>query len=170
VPKPYVYYDRRDLTATETQFFHESRTKVADKEIQTNMELDAQFPSDFHIKKILVIIPPTLLSSTTQKDATLDDQLQILLKEGVIEIQVGTGQVEYYPLALALGGPDVRADLEYTQGTAADGSYAFLSVGKGVGLDVDIPVPARTDFKFFIKTKSTPSISGVGVYLIGEKA
>lgn len=164
----YVYYDTRNISGTETQFFHESRTKATNKEYQTNMELDAQFTRDFTINKIIVHIPPSLVSSTTAKDKTLDDTFQTLLDEGVIEVQIGTGPVLYFPLALALEPTKIEGDVEYTLATSADGSYAILNIKGHGGLDVDITVPARTDFKFFIKTSTSVTLNNIKVFLVGE--
>jgi len=172
MPK-YVFYDRRSVTATETQFFHESRIKHADKEIGTNMELDAQMMTDFTIRKIIVQIPVQLLSSATARDAGIDDQVKILLEEAVLQVQVGKGSIQYFPLVAALGNVQVTGDVEYTLTTAADGSYGFLNVGAGngkYGLDVDITVPARTDLKVFLKTKTTPALGTVTIMLEGELA
>jgi len=169
---PYVYYDRRTVSSTETQFFHESRTKHPDKEIGTNMEKDSQFPEDVRITRIAVVLPPQILSSTTAKDTSILDQIKILLNEAIMQIQVGRGDIYYLPVVAALANPNVVADLEYTLGTAADGSYAFANVSAGnghFGLDVDIPVPANTDFKFFLKTKTTPSFGTVTVLLFVER-
>jgi len=172
MPK-YVYYDRRSITATETQFFHESRTKHADKEIGTNMELDAQFPVDFTIRKLMIQVPIQLLSSATARDAGIEDQLRILLEEAIVQIQVGTGPIQYFPLLACLGNAQVSGDLEYSLATAADGSYGFLNVssGNGIrGLDVEIAVPARTDIKIFVKTKTTPALGVCTLMLEGETA
>lgn len=165
----YYYYDTRDINGVETQFFHESRTKVADKEFQTNMELDAQFARPFRLRKILVFIPPVLTKTDTSGDATVDDNIQTLAKEGVIELQIGTGRVYYFPVALALVSIKLKGDIEFAQGTAADASYALLTIDKGEGLDVEIDIPAREDFKFFIRTKTSITISGVKVVLVGEE-
>lgn len=164
----YIYYDRRNINGTETQFFHESRTKATDKEFQTNMELDAQFPHDFAIKEIKVILPKGLVNSSSQQDTTLDDDIMTLIKEGVIQIQIGTGSVYYFPLSEALVGVGLRGDVEYTQASAGDGSYALIDLAKLKGLEVDLSVPARTDFKFFIKTKTSLTVNDVKVLLVGE--
>jgi len=172
MPFPYIYYDRRTVTTVETQFFHESRGVHADKEIGTNMEKNLQFPVSFRINKIVVILPPTLLSSTTAKDTTLDDQIQILISEAILQIQIADGPVWYFPVVSALGSLNISGDVEYTLATAADGSYGLISIGAGngaFGLDVDIPVPANTDFKFYLKTKTTPAFGVVTVLLYGER-
>jgi len=171
MPK-YVYYDRRSVTAKETQFFHESRVKHADKEIGTNMELDAQMPTDFTVKKIIVQVPIQLLSSATARDKAIEDQLRILLEEAILQVQVGTGAVMYFPLLAALGNAQVTGDLEYSLATAADGSYGFLNVGAGngkYGLDVDFVIPAKTIIKVFLKTKTTPALGTVTLMFEGEK-
>jgi len=165
----YVYYDRRTVNTKETQFFHESRNKHADKEIGTNMEQDGQFPVNIVIKKISVLLPMQLVSSVTAKDSTIDDQVKILLEEAIIQMQVGTGPVYYLPVASALAKVDVKGDLEYTLTTAADGSYSILHL-TGEGLEIDVPVPADTLFKFFIKTKTTPNMGKVTTMLDVETA
>jgi len=170
MPK-YVYYDRRSWSAESMkQYFHESRTKAADKELQTNMPKDLQFDRDFKIQRILVTIPIGLRSSTTALDATLDDVLFEFINNGVIELQVGGGEVHYYPVALALGGPNILEMLQYTLATAADRTFTSINAIGKEGLEVDITVPANTDLKFIIKTKSPVTISDVKVYLIGERA
>lgn len=165
---PYVYYSRKDLNATEIQFFDESRASAANKERDTNMPKDYQLSKDFDIKKIVVIPPLNLVSSATAKDTSVDDNVKILLEEACLSIQVGEGEIYYFPVALLLGGANIQGDLEYTLGTAADGSYGFMNVSGNGGLEVNIHVPANTDLKVFITTTSTPSISPVTVALIGE--
>jgi len=170
---PYVYYDRRSVTGTETQFFHESRTKHADVEIGTNMPKDAMLDKAFKLKRIVVQVAPQLLSSATARDGTLDDQILILLNEAVIELQIGEETVHYFPACAALGLPDVKTALHYTLATAADGSYGVMSIGAGngaYGLEVDIDIPADTTIKFFLKTKTTPALGTVTCLLYGERA
>jgi len=169
---PYVYYDRRSVTTTEQQFFHESRGVHADKEIGTNMEKNLQFPVDITIKKIGLVLPPKLLSTTTARDTTLDDQVQIFLNEAVLEIQVGDGPIQYFPVLACLVNVNINIFGHYTLATAADGSYALINVGAGngkFGLDVEIAVPANTDFKFYLKTKTTPAFGTVTALLFVEK-
>jgi len=168
---PYVYYSRKNLNAVEVQFFDQSRAEAANKEIDTNLEKAFEVLKDFTIKKILITVPPKLVSSTTQRDTALDDNVVIPLNEAVIQVQVGDGPIQYYPVALCLGGPKAEAALAYTQATAADGSYGFMHLSNGAGfggLDVEISWPAGVELKFFIKTVSVPAINPVTVYLIGE--
>jgi len=168
MPKPYVYYSRKNLNAIEIQFFDESRAEAANKERDTNMPKAYQLDKDFTVKKILITTPVKLVSTTTARDTTLDDNARILLDEACLQIQVGDGPIEYYPVVLALGGPKIDVSLAYTLAAAADGSYAVLGVDGGEGLEVDIAIPANTDIKVFIKTTSTPAINPVTVMLIGE--
>lgn len=165
---PYVYYSRKNLNATEVQFFDESRAEATNKERETNMPKKYQLDKDFHVRKIIVQTPPKLVASTTQKDDTLDDNVRILLEEAIIEFQIGDGPIWYFPVALALGGPEINVALQYTQGTAADGTFGFLHANGTGGLDVDFMIPANTDIKVYIKTTSTPSINPVTIYLVGE--
>jgi len=168
---PYVYYSRKNLNATEIQFFNESRAEATNKERDTNLERAYEVLADFKIKKIMVTVPPKLVSSTTQRDTTLDDNIAIPLNEAVIQLQIGDGPIKYYPLALCLGGPKAEAAVAYSQATAADGSYGFLHLSNGPGfggLDVDIDWPAGVELKLYVKTTSTPAINPVTIYLIGE--
>jgi hypothetical protein len=172
MPK-YIYYDRRTVSATSVQFFHESRSKHSDKEFGTNMEKDAEFPVAFTIKKIVVQVAPILKSTTVAKDATLEDEIARIIQDMIIELQVGDLPVIYLPLDECLGSIMVDGALQYTLATAADGSYAFMSIGKNNGehgYDCEIPIPAGTMFKFFIKSLTTPALGKVLVKLIGEKA
>jgi len=170
---PYVYYSRKNLNAVEVQFFDQSRAEAANKERETNLEKAFEVLRNFRIKKILVTVPPVLVTSTTQRDTTLDDSIVIPLNEAVIQLQVGDGPIKYYPVALCLGGPKADAALHYTQATAADGSYGFLHLSDGAGpggLNVDISWPVGQQLKLYIKTTSVPAINPVTVYLIGEEA
>jgi len=170
MPK-YVYYDKQSFSNENLkQYFAQSRVEAADKEYQTNMPKKLQFDRDFTISKILIQVPQGLKASNTAKDTTLDDALFELVNNGVIELQVGGGEVYYFPAALALGGPDIREFVQYTLGTAADGSYAAINVNGREGLEVDIFVPANTDFKFLLKTKNAITLSDVKVMLIGTRA
>jgi len=170
---PYVYYSRKNLNATEVQFFDKSRAEAPNKEIDTNLEKALEVLRDFTIRKILITVPPMLVSSATARDTALDDNVVIPLNEAVIQIQVGDGPIKYYPVALCLGGPKAEAALAYTLTTAADGSYGFLHLSNGAGvggLNVEISWPVGTTLKFYIKTVTTPAINPVTVYLIGEEA
>jgi len=162
-----IWYDRKTVAATEVQFFTTTRAEATNKELDTNMERAYQFAEAQTIKKIIVVISPTLLSSTTARDTTVDDVITEILQNSVIQIQIGRGDIVYYPLHLALGTPPVTGDLEYTLATTADGSYAFLSAS-GNGLCVDIPVPALTDIKFYIKKATTTSWGRVTIIFITE--
>jgi len=165
------YYDRRDLTAKEVQFFHESRIKRPNKEFDTNMVADGTWPVNIRIKKILICLSPTLLSSTTARDTAIDDEIVRLLQDMILEIQVGDQPVLYFPFALALPNGVVSGDLEYTLATAADGSYGFLDIKNvsGVaGLEVDILVPANTPLKFFVKSLTTPALGKATAILVVE--
>ena len=168
MPAPYVYYDRENLNSTEVQFFINSRAEAANKERDTNLPKKYQVDKDFHLTRIIVQTPMQLVSSTTAKDATLDDNARILLEEAAIDLQIGEGPHYYFPVALALGGPEVNVSLAYTLGTAADGSYGVLAINGGNGLPVDIKIPADTDIHFYIRTNSTPAINPVTVFLVGE--
>jgi len=168
---PYVYYSRKNLNAVEVQFFDQSRAEATNKERDTNMEKAFEVLTDFKIKKIMVTVPPKLVSTTTAKDTTLDDNIVIPLNEAVIQLQIGDGPIKYYPVALCLGGPKAEVGLHYTLASAADSSYAFLHLSNGPGyggLDVDIDWPAGVELKLYIKTTSTPAINPVTIYLIGE--
>jgi len=170
---PYVYYSRKNLNATEVQFFDKSRAEAPNKEVDTNLEKALEVLKDFTIRKILITVPPKLVSSTTARDTTLDDNVVIPLNEAVVQIQVGDGPIKYYPVALCLGGPKAESALHYTLATAADGSYGFLHLSNGAGfggLDVEISWPVGTALKLYIKTVTTPAINPVTVYLIGEEA
>jgi len=170
---PYIYYSRKNLNATEIQFFNQSRAEAPNKEIDTNLEKAYEVLRDFTIRKILVTVPAKLVSSTVAKDTALDDNVRIPLDEAVIQIQVGDGPIKYYPVSLALGGPKVEGALSYTLATAADGSYGILAASNGAGfggLDVEISWPVGQTMKLYIKTTSTPSINPVTVFLIGEEA
>jgi len=165
------YYDRRDLTTTEVQFFHESRIKRPNKEFDSNMVADGMWPFDITIKKIIICLSPTLLSSTTAKDTTIDDEIVRLLQDMILEIQVGDQPVLYFPFGLTLPNGVVSGDLEYTLATAADGSYGFLDIKNisGVaGLEVEISVPANTPLKFFVKSLTTPALGKSTAILVVE--
>jgi len=165
------YYDRRNFTASEVQFFHESRIKRPNKEYDTNMVADGTWPVNIRIKKILICLSPTSLSSATARDAAIDDEIVRLLQDMILELQVGDQPVQYFPFALALPNGIVSGDLEYTLATAADGSYGFLDIKNisGVaGLEVDIPVPANTPLKFFVKSLTTPALGKATAILVVE--
>ncbi|MEM4469069.1 MAG: hypothetical protein QXS32_08405 [Candidatus Nezhaarchaeales archaeon] len=167
-----VYYDRRVVDATEVQFFHESRAKHPDKEFGTNMPLDAMWDHDFTIRKIVITVNPKLISSTTAKDAAVDDEVVRMMNDMIVQIQVGDMPVIYLPFDECIASLEVTGSLQYTLATAADGSYSFMSVNKANGqhgLDIDISVPARTTFKFFIRSLSTPNLGKVTVKLFGER-
>jgi len=170
---PYVYYSRKNLNATEIQFFNQGRAEATNKEIDTNMEKALEVLKDFVIRKILVTVPPMLVFSTVARDPALDDNIVIPLTEAVIQIQVGDGPIKYYPLALCLGGPKADAALHYTLATAADGSYGFLHLSNGAGpggLQVEISWPAGQQLKLYVKSTTTPARNHVTIYLIGEEA
>jgi len=165
------YYDRRDITAKEVQFFHESRIKRPNKEFDSNMPMDGMWPKDITIKRIIICLSPTLLSSTTARDTAIDDEIVRLLQDMILEVQVGDQPVLYFPLALALPNGIVSGDLEYTLATAADGSYGFLDIKNisGVaGLEVNIPIPASTPLKFFVKSLTTPALGRATAILVVE--
>jgi len=169
---PYIFYDRRTVNTTEVQFFHESRGKRTNKELDTNMEKDMQFPFDFTIKKIIIIPEPQIVSTDTAKDTGKLDELATFLKTAIIQIQVADGPVRYYPLAPALSAIKVTGSGHYTLATAADGTLLLASISgpwDGQGLEVDITVPRDTDFKFFIKQLSATDVGALQVYLIGER-
>lgn len=167
-----VFYDRRVVDKTEVQFFHESRAKHPDKEFGTNMPLDAMWDFDFTIRKIVISVNPMLKATAVAKDATVDDEVVRMISDMIVQIQVGDNPVIYLPFDECLGSLEINGDLEYTLGTAADGSYSFMSISKANGqhgLDIDITVPARTTFKFYIRSLSTPALGKVTVKLFGER-
>jgi len=168
---PYVYYDRRSVAATEVQFFHESRAKAANKELDTNMPKDLQFDVAFTIKKIVIVPEFQVISSATARDTGKLEEWATFLKTGVIEIQVAAGEIMYFPAALAVSGIGASGFGHYTLATAADGTLSVASIAGingAFGLDVEISWPAGEELKFYIKTISTPAINPVTVYLIGE--
>jgi len=156
MPK-YVWYDRRSVAAEEVQFFHESRIKHADKEHGTNMELDGEFPRDVTVAKIGVRLELQAVSSATARDLGKLDEIATFIKNAILEIQVGTEPMMFYPLAEALTGVGFSGTGAYTLATAADGTLLLGSVsnldGKE-GLEVDFSIPAGTILKFFVKQKS----------------
>jgi len=168
-----VYYDRRNVNATEIQFFHESRAKHSDKEIGTNMERDAQFPTAGRIKKVALLLPATLLSSATARDATLDDQVRIFCDEAIIQLQCGDKPVHYLPAVACLAPVSISGALAYSLATAADGSYGIMSVNAGNGAwgcEVDIEYSENETLKAYVKTKSTPALGTVTAMLWFEPA
>jgi len=171
--KLYIY-DRRDLSsATETQFFHEARAKRTNKEVDTNMPMDARLGFPVKIKRIVVQLPSVVVSTSTAADSTAASNLRTLVDEGVIQLQIGEGTTYYFPLSLALGRAAVTGDLEYTQGTAADASYGIVSaqsVDGSYGIEVDIDWPAEQTIKFYIKTATAVTLSNVRAILEVETA
>jgi len=145
--------------------------KRPNKEYDSNMPADGTFPVDIRIKRILLCVSPSLVSSATARDAAVDDEIVRILQDMVLEIQVGDEPVLYYPLALALPNGVVTGSLAYTLATAADGSYAYLDI-KNVsgdnGLSVDIAVPANTPLKFIVKSLTTPALGKATAILITE--
>jgi len=168
MPFPYVYYSRKNLNATEIQFFDVSRAEAAGKERETNLPKKLQLDKPFICRRIMVQAPHMMLSSATARDTALDDNALILLNEACLVLQIGDGPVWYFPVAMMLGGPEIDVALAYTLAAAADGSYGLLHVNGKDGLPVEIEIPANTDIKCFITTTTTPAINPVTVYLIGE--
>ena len=167
----YIWYDRRTVDSTEEQFFHESRGKHTDAELGTNMEKDLQFPRDVHITKIAVRLQVDDIASTTQKDLDKLDDYATFLETAIMQIQVGDGPIMYFPLAPALVGVGFAGALQYTQATAADGTCGvgtLANLNGSFGIDVDITVPANTDFKFYIKQGSATDVGKVEVLLFEE--
>ena len=167
-----IYYDRKDVSDTEVQFFDVSRTKATRKEFDTNMELDSKFSKKVTIKKITAQLNPFLLSSTISADASVDDEIVRMLNDMIIQLQIGDMSVKYYPFIEALGGIVVQGDLEYTQGTASDASYSVLSINRAdgkSGLDVNEEVNTDETIKFFVKSASTPALGTVTMVLEVEE-
>ena len=168
----YIFYDRRPVAATSVQFFHESRGVHAAKELGTNMEKNLQFPYDVMIRKIVVVPELQVISSTTQKDTGLLDDLATFLATAVIELQVAEGRMEYFPAAAALSSMHADGAVHYSQGTIADGTLAIASLSGPLdtaGLEVTVPVPANTDFKFFVMQAAATDIGNLQVYLLVER-
>jgi len=164
-----IWYDRRTVDATIIQFFTESSAEHTWKEIGTNMIKPRQFPVQQVIKGIIIERAPTLLSSTTARDGALDDEIKRIIEDMIVEFLV-TGQVPIrIPLSMALSSTQVTGALQYALATAADGSYAYMNLGKpGIvaGVEVEWTVPANTDFEFYIKSRTTPALGVVTVVLI----
>jgi len=164
-----IWYDRRVVNATLVQFFHESWVKHPDKEYGTNFELDAAFPADVTITRIVADVSPILSSLAVARSPVVEDEIIRILQDMIIEVQVGDGPILRYPFAYTLDTKKLMADLEYTLTTAADGSYAIVNITNPLGtagLDVSIPVPARVAFKFFVKSLTTPALGKVTISLI----
>jgi len=132
------------------------------------MPKDGEFDKDLKIKKIIVVVPPKLVSSTTAKDTAIDDNVQLLLNEAVLQVQIADKSIHYIPVALCLGNVAVNGDLEYSQGTASDGSYAYFAVanvnGKA-GAEVNLDIKAGESLKVFFKSSTTPNLGTVTVIL-----
>ena len=169
-----IFYHRKDLSAaTETVFFDTSRAEATNKEIDTNMPMAYKVGKAVVIKKIVVQLPTVVANSSTAADTTILDNLKTLIEEGVIVIQVGDGRYYYLPLVYALPKSQVSAVAQYTQGTAADGTFVIASaqsITDGYGLDVDIPWGAEEELKFTIKTSTAVTLSNVKVILECETA
>jgi len=169
-----IYYHRKDLSsATETTFFDTSRAEATNKEIDTNMPMAYKVGKSVTIKKIVVQLPTVVASSSTAADTTVLDNLKTIIEEGVIVLQVGDGRIYYLPLVYALPKSQVSAVAQYTQGTAADATFAIASaqsITDGYGLDVEIPWGAEDELKFTIKTKTAVTLSNVKVVLECEVA
>jgi len=168
----YVYYDRRSVTATVVQFFHESTVKHVDKEFGTNMEMDGMFPVPFGVRKIVIDIPAIVLSSATARVTGILTELNRALTDMIVEIQVGDRPVIRLPLSELLSSGYIIGDVEYTLTTSADGSYGVACIAKNAGehgFNITIDIPSGTMFKFFIKSKTTPALGVVTVKLIGER-
>ena len=166
------YYDTRSPSAVnEQQFFHESRAKHADKEIGTNMPLDSAFDKDVTIKRIVCILEPLLKGTATAKDTALFGDLLKVITEGIISIQVGDGVIEYLPLSYCLAKNSIKGNVEYTLGTATDGSYGIVSaqsVNGEYGLEKEIKVPKSATLKFYLKTKSSVTLPNIRIVLETE--
>jgi len=169
---PYVYFDRRVVNSVVTQFFHESMGVHSLKELGTNMEKNLQFPTDITIKKIAVLLQPIAVASNTQKDLNKITNYLSALQSATVQIQVADGRIHYFPLSTLVTGIKLDGAVHYTQATAGDGTLMIASLtgpyGNG-GLDVNIPVPANTDFKFFIKQSTATDIGLVEVQLLVER-
>jgi len=169
---PYIFYDRRTVNAVKVQFFHESRGKHAKKDLGTNMEKDLQFPYDVTVRKIVLVPELQVISTTTARDTGKIDDLATFLKSGILRIQVGEGRIELYPAAAALSSINASGALHYTLATAADGTLNISSLSGPLdtsGLDVQIRVPANTDFKFFVEQEAATDIGDLQVYLLVDR-
>jgi len=163
------YYDTRSPSAvTEQQFFHESRAKHADKEIGTNMPLDAAFDKDIKISKIICILEPLLKNSTTNCDPALFGDYLKVVTEGVIAAQVGDGMINHFPLSYCLAKSAVLGSITGFLASGATGAYGLISsqsVNGAYGLDVNIPVPKNATLKFYLKTKSSVTLANIRIVL-----
>jgi len=167
-----IYYDRRGVAATEVQYFHESRTKRPNKELDTNMPMDGKWPKAVKIKRILLVQEYQVISSTTARDSGKLDELATFLKSAIVQIQVGDGPISYLPAIAALASPKLTGAAAYTLATAADGTLAFGSISgplDGSGIEVEIDVPADTLFNFYIKQLAATNIGDLQVLLMVEE-
>ncbi len=172
MPEPYVYYDRRVVSSTKTQFFHESMGRSPDGPLATNMPKDLQFDVNIRITKIAVVLEPVVLSSTAAADTGLLDEYVKFLETAYIELQVGEESVKYFPVIACLASVKAEGSLHYTQASAANATELIASLGPALpegGLPVDITVPANTDFKFWLKQKEAVNVGLVQVLLFAER-
>jgi len=163
------YYDTRDFSATNVaQFFHEARMTRPNKEVDTNMPLAGTLGKTVKLKRIIVQLPAQALSSTTAADMGAFDDIAALINEGIIELQIGTKSVHYYPLSLGLGQAGLSAGVHYTQATAANATYAIggASATNGeLGIKVEEEWGREETIKFFIRTATAVTVSKVRAIL-----
>lgn len=162
-------YDRRTVNTTEVQFFTESRAKASNKERTTNMPEAYRLPYSCVIRKIMILLDPTFISSTVAQDGTLDDVIDEIIHDAVIDLQIGDGPHIYIPVVLAIANKPISIALQYTQATASDATYALAQL-TGDGVEVEIDVPAGSMINFYIRKGSTTDWGLVTVVLVVERA
>jgi len=134
------------------------------------MPKDLQFDRLVTIKRIVIIPTP---AKTVEGAATAEAKALALVtwaNTAYIEMQVGTGEVYYLPAAPALNSFGFK-------GALADASTAAVNLASvegafgidGLQLNLEIKVPANTDFKFFLKQSAATDVGTLQVLLVADR-
>ena len=151
-----VFYSRKVVDTTRVRFFDVALVDAAGKEHDTNMIMAAEFPADYVIRRIRVMIGCGLPVA----------ELTRVLTESIIAFRVGEKAFEYYPLVECL--VDITGGLLGAEGTA-EGRIIGSTINNGLTIEPYL-VTKSVKFEFYIQTLTVPSFGRVTVILEGDLA
>jgi len=151
-----VFYSRKVVDTTRVRFFDVALVDAAGKEHDTNMIMAAEFPADYVIRRIRVMIGCGLPVA----------ELSRIMNDSIIAFRVGEKAWEYYPLAMCLS--DITGGLLGAAGTA-EGRIIGSMIEDGLAIEPYL-IPKGTKFEFYIQSLTTPAFGRVTVAFEGDLA
>lgn len=137
-----VYYDKVSTGTSATTLTFFAHNEADDTELVTNLANDNQLPEDFDIRRIEILVPPSITIGDAEK-----------LMKSIMKVKIRNDEVLKVPTAMAFSDNSVSFAAEPGNTGTAEYVECRGTLG-GIELPEPIRVPRQTRFNIEIELPS----------------